>query len=320
MNPFTISFADLGLRDEATAGGKGANLGELYQARFAVPPGFVVTTTTFSAAVAQSGISVRLHALLDEIDPSDPSGLGRVADRLRSLVRELQVPLELTRAVRAAYEGLGEDVPVAVRSSAAGEESTSSSFAGMNRRFMPVVGARDVLARLVDCWASVYGARVIAYRQLMGSVDEPAIAVVVQRWVSSCCSGVMLTQDPAEDGSRHLVIEASAGPGEAVVGGRVTPDTFVVDRTSLAVRSVRLGTRHEGSLSGPRGGGAARDHAGGTPVLDDDQLAEIAQTGLLIEQHYGTPQDVEWTLDPSQRLWIVRSRPITLRRQADPHQ
>ena len=190
-------FAVLGSEDVAVVGGKGANLGELTRAGFPVPDGFVVTAPAYLAAMDRAGVRDRLRTLAVDVATDDAAALADASEELQGLVRSAGVPVELRRTIVDSYEQLGTDVAVAVRSSATSEDTAGTSFAGMNETFTNVVGAEALIGRIADCWASVYGQRVVAYRDRQGIDEEPAIAVVVQRMVDSERSGVLFTADPA---------------------------------------------------------------------------------------------------------------------------
>jgi pyruvate,water dikinase len=310
---FVAWFGDLSKADVPRVGGKGANLGELTRAGLPVPPGFVVTAQAYLEAMDRGGVR---QALLDEVAAADvdsPGALDAAADRIRSLVHAAGVPVELRGAVEAAYAALGDDPFVAVRSSATAEDAGSTSFAGMNATYTNVRGADELLERVVDCWASLWSQRVIAYRSSQKLADEPAIAVVVQQMVESEASGVMFTADPASGDRSKLVIEAAFGLGEVVVGGQVEPDSYVLSKEGPRILHVRIGTKAEKIIRGPDG----HDHRLAVPaaeqgrrVLDDEHLLELARMAIRIEEHYGVPQDVEFARR-GQELWIVQSRPIT---------
>ena len=223
-------FEDIRLGDSGSVGGKGANLGELTAGGLPVPPGFVVTGEAYLDATAQAHVRERLVAILDEARAALPDDLDRLAGEAKGLVRSVQVPDDLAEAVLAAYERLGDHLRVAVRSSGIGEDNEGTSFAGMNETFTNVAGGDEVLARLVDCWASLWGARSIFYRGDRQLTAEPSIAVVVQEMIPSERSGVMFTLDPSTGETDHIVIEAAFGQGEVVVSGMVEPDTYVVDK------------------------------------------------------------------------------------------
>ena len=223
------------------------------------------------------------------------------------------VPSAIRAAVLDAYHSLGEGVVVAVRSSATAEDTGTSSFAGMHTTFTNVVGDDEVVERIRDCWASLYGERVVSYRLAQGMTEEPAIAVVVQQMVDSVRSGVMFTADPATGDRRRIVIEGAFGLGEVVVSGQVEPDTYVVDKDGLRLRTSRIGHKTHKIVRGALGHDEvvelSADEAYGR-VLRDDEVLAVAKLGLAVEQHYGEPQDIEWAMTDS-ATYLVQSRPIT---------
>jgi pyruvate,water dikinase len=308
-------FDELHATDTATAGGKGANLGELAGAGLPVPDGFVVTAAGYERAIDQGGVRDELRALFAEacrlVD--DPAALAESAERLRALVRKAAVPPAVADAVLAAYHRLGTDVPVAVRSSATAEDTAGTSFAGMHETFANVVGDAAVLERLVDCWTSLYGERVITYRASQGLTEEPAIAVVVQRMVASERAGVLFCADPSTGDRDRIVIEAAFGLGEVVVSGQVEPDTYVLAKDGPRLLSTRVGHKThklvaaaDGTVSRVELEGAEADGR----VLSDDEAITLARLGLQVEAHYGEPQDVEWAIADGE-TFLVQSRPIT---------
>jgi pyruvate, water dikinase len=306
-------FNALSRADVPQAGGKGANLGELTRAGFPVPPGFVITADAYLRAMELGGVRAQLLHEVGAMDVDSPDALTRTAAHLQELVRSVGVPEQLRRTVLNAHAQLGDDGPVAVRSSATAEDAASTSFAGMNQTFTNVYGAEELIERIVDCWASLWGARVVAYRATHQLSEEPAIAVVVQQMVDSEVSGVMFTADPATGDRASIVIEAAFGLGEVVVGGQVEPDTVVLSKDGPRVVRVHVGTKAEKIVRGADG----HDHRLAVPadqqshrVLDDDALVALARTGLDIERHYGCPQDIEFAREGG-RYWIVQSRPIT---------
>ena len=178
-----VWFADLGRDDTATAGGKGANLGELTAAGLPVPPGFVVTADAYRAALVDGGVDAQLASLFEHLDADDAPAVAEAAKRAEELVRDAGMSDALRTAVLDAYRRLDPGVPVAVRSSATAEDSADTSFAGMNETYTNVEGEQELCDRILDCWASMYAERVVAYRARTTTETEPAIAVVVQRMV-----------------------------------------------------------------------------------------------------------------------------------------
>lgn len=304
-----VDLSDVGLDDVGLVGGKGANLGEMIAAGFPVPPGFVVTAEAYLDAMEHAGLRDELAEHARRAGELTPEELAEAARNARASVSACSLPASLADDVLGRLDALGPDVRVAVRSSATAEDSTDTSFAGMNETFTNVRGA-DLLARITDCWASLFGERVAAYRVDRGLFDEPAIAVVVEQMVASDRSGVMFTVDPAERG--HIVIEAAFGLGEVVVSGRVEPDTYHVDRATQTLRDVRIGCQSVRITTGPDGDVLEEldESDGWRRVLTDDEIVQVANLGLAIEQHYGSPQDVEWAF-VGDRLFIVQSRPLT---------
>jgi pyruvate,water dikinase len=233
-----------GSKDTGSVGGKGANLGELTAGGLPVPPGFVITGEAYLDAVGRAGIRERLMAILAEARTASQDDLDRLASEARDLVHRCPIPDDLAAAVLSAYERLGDHVRVAVRSSGIGEDAEGTSFAGMNETFTNVAGDDEVLARLVDCWTSLWGARSIFYRGDKSLTAEPAIAVVVQEMIPSERSGVMFTVDPSTGETDRIVIEAAFGQGEVVVSGHGRARHLRgVDRNGPRLLHVRVGTQ-----------------------------------------------------------------------------
>jgi pyruvate, water dikinase len=304
-------FEELCVDDAPRAGGKGANLGELTRAGLPVPPGFVITADSYLDAMQQGGVRRELVETAGAIDIDNAADLATAAMRLQDLVRKAGVPDALRAEIASSYERLCTG-RVAVRSSATTEDLEGASFAGMNRTFTNVEGLDDLLRSIVECWASGFAERVIAYRKDRGITDEPAIAVVVQRMVDSERSGVMFTVDPSTGSRDHIVIEGALGLGEVVVGGQVEPDTYVVSKDGPRVLDARVGVQAYAIVRD--GDGEHRvdlpPDVGGRRVCSDAEILELARLGLRIEAHYGSPQDIEWAIDGTE-YFIVQSRPIT---------
>ncbi len=310
---YTAWFDELSKSSGPIVGGKGANLGEMTRAGIPVPPGFVVTTAAFLAALDAGGVREELQRCFAAADVEQPQALADAAERMRALVRRAGVPDDVRAAVLAAYAKLGMEAAVAVRSSATSEDTGATSFAGMHETFTNVVGPTALLERLMDCWVSAYGARVLSYRNAEGMREEPTIAVVVQRMIDSARSGVMFTADPASGDRDTVVIEGAFGLGEVVVGGQVEVDTYILDRQGPALRSTRVG-RKEFKIVRDAAGGEQRvtlaPEQAARRVLSDQEAEALARIGLQIEAHYGAPQDIEWA-ESGGEFSIVQTRPIT---------
>ena len=270
---FVVPLSRVGAGDVSLAGGKGANLGELVRAGFAVPAGFVVTTRLYAEALRSAGL-----------DPITVEAAG-----LESAIVALEVPARLAAPIVEAYHDLGGG-PVAVRSSATAEDLPGAAFAGQQETSLNVVGPDALLDAVRSCWASLWGERAVAYRQQLGYAGVPEIAVVVQRMVPSEHAGVMFTADPVTGARDRVVIEASPGLGEAVVSGLVTPEHVVVDGRGRIVQ------RRPG------------DEA--ATGLRADVLVDLGSTGRAIAEHFGRPQDIEWAYAGG-TTWVVQARPLT---------
>lgn len=312
-------FADLGRNDTAVAGGKGANLGELTRGGFNVPPGFVIGADAYLHAMDRAGIRAELAGLTAQVAPTEPESIS-AAGHGRSLVRHAGLPRALVEDLCVAYRQLcdhaggGQDVAVAVRSSATAEDTGGTSFAGMHKSFTNVIGEQAVIEAVLSCWESLWGNRAVAYRAGRRITDEPAIAVVVQQMLVVDRSGVAFTVDPSNNDANSIVVEAAYGQGEVVVSGRVEPDTYVVTREPRQVRSARRGSQ---TIAIRRGNDGADEVQALTAeqrsrrVLTDAEVLDIAEVACRIEAHYdGEPQDLEWAYANGE-LWIVQTRPIT---------
>ena len=311
------TLSALGRGDVPFAGGKGANLGELARAGFPVPPGFVIGAPVYATFVEASGLRQQIAEKLEGLDVGDSTALQTAAADVRATIEAAPVPEVIDRAIRAAYADLGEraDAPVAVRSSATAEDTEAASFAGMNETFLNVCGPDAVVDAVHRCWSSLFGARTIFYRAEQGLPQaDMDIAVVVQRQVDVDRAGVMFTVDPASGARDRIVIEGAFGLGEVVVSGRVSPDRYVVDKSTLAVLAREIHSKTAVIEARPDGGTTLREVTGEEalrPTLSDDEARELAELGRRIERHYNAPQDTEWAIDLDGRTWILQARPVT---------
>jgi pyruvate, water dikinase len=322
-------LGEAGAGDRAAVGGKGASLGELIRAGIRVPDGYVVTVAAFEAALSRLDPSGSIRREIGRLDADDPAAIAGVTERIRARVRMAPLPEDVMAELAAGYRGLGGDVPVAVRSSATGEDGAETSFAGLQDSYLWVRGARDLAARVRDCWASLYNAEAVGYRLKM-KIPEPgvAMAVVVQRMVDPRCAGVMFTISPSTGDRSVIAVEGTWGLGSALVGGDVTPDSFLVSKVTGEVVRRTVAVKLRMHRAGPGGTGVTAADVPGplreTACLDEAELAALAQLGRRVEEHYGTPQDIEWAMaggpSPADSAVVLQSRPETVwsRRRAAP--
>jgi rifampicin phosphotransferase len=305
---YVCALDSVGRGDLDQAGGKGANLGELVRAGFPVPPGFVVTTAAYDHLLGHTGLAARISELLREAGDGAP---------IRKAIRTAPMPPPLAEALRWAYRELGAG-PVAVRSSATAEDLPEAASAGQQDTFLNVVGEEAVLDAVARCWASLWTERALSYRQRQQvAPDRARIAVVVQRMVPAEFAGVMFTANPVTGARGEVVVDASAGLGEAVVSGLVTPDHFVVSKRTRRPKQVRRGRREVVVRALPGGGTDQVPGSSTEGSLSRLALRRLVRLGVAIERHFGRPQDVEWAW-ANGRAYILQARPITALPQPAP--
>jgi len=334
LSDLLASFEDVGLPDAHLVGGKGASLGELVRPGLPIPPGFVVTTSAFRLAAAQFDRDGVIDKEVAGLRADDHAAVEAATAKIRRRIEATPLPEALRDEVTARYDALvsdstGHDTGVAVRSSATSEDSLEASFAGVQDTFLWVRGADAVLSRMRACWASLYSVESVCYR-LQRSIPETAaaMAVVVQKMVDARSAGVMFTRSPSS-GDRSLVaVESAWGLGSAVVGGEVTPDSFLVSKVTGQVMRRQLSVKHRRHVRNPSGDGVLDEEVPadvqGAPSLSDEELGRLLELARSVEHHYGVAQDVEWAiangLPPNQDLFLLQSRPETAwsRRDAVP--
>lgn len=314
--PLIHWFSDPACTDVRLAGGKGASLSRLVAAGLPVPPGFVVSAAAFARFLDAHGVTGQILEAVERVDPASRASLEAASRQIKELIRSLEVPPEIARAIHAAYAELGGgiDVPVAVRSSAIAEDSQAASYAGQQETYLNVSGARQVVERVRDCWASLFGSHALFYRSEKGALRDTAIAVVVQRMVVPEKSGVLFTADPVQRRRDCCVIEATWGFGEAVVSGLVVPDNYLVSRVDRRLLRAFVPAKTVMLVRDPSGDGLK--HVSIPPgrererVLSDVELHALIELAERVEAYFGAPQDIEWAIEGG-LVYLLQSRPIT---------
>lgn len=306
-------FEDLSKEDIALAGGKGANLGELTGAKIPVPPGFVVLSTAYFAFLDFNNLRPKIHQILSPCDINDPAQLESASRKIQKLILTSELPEDMVMEIVKSYDKLGNKTPVAVRSSATAEDLPGASFAGQQESYLNIVGDANVLLRVRDCWASLFGARSIFYREQMKFDHfKVGIAVPVQKMIQSEVSGIMFTVDPITQNKDTVVIEAIYGLGDYIVQGVVTPDHYEVSKATEEIINkqvvnqeiMEVRSAHEVKQS------KVPKTLQGKQKLADKYIYELAKIGKKIHEHYFFPQDIEWALE-NDKLYITQARPIT---------
>jgi pyruvate,water dikinase len=285
-------------------------------AGFDVPVGFYLTTAAYRGFVETNALQAKIIELAKPEIGEYTLSFDAASESIQALIGKPELSEEVKDELRQAYAALAGDNPaVAVRSSANAEDLPDMSFAGQQDTYLNVSGEAALFAAVRNCWASLWTPRAISYRHQMGiEQDAVAMAVVVQLMVPSDVSGILFTANPVTGERSEIIINASFGLGEAVVGGQVTPDAFVLDRESLKAIETTIGTKEQQIVSDGDQGVRLEDiveDLRGESSLSESALEELASLALKVEKHYeGIPQDIEWAIRDG-KLWLLQSRPIT---------
>lgn len=321
LDRFTLPFDAIGKDDHDRVGGKCASLGEMTRAGVAVPPGFAVTTEAYMAMLDHHGLKDEIERHLAGVAPDDLAQVDRAAQAIRIRIRSHHLPPEVEAAIRLAYNDMGDDMPVAVRSSATAEDLPDASFAGQQDTYLWVKGADAVVEKVRACWASLYTTRAVAYREKNAIPHADVLmSVGVQKMVNARAAGVAMTLDPGTGDRTRIVIDASWGLGEMVVSGVVTPDNYSVEKVLEEIIDRRISDKHVELVGDPALGEAVEREvdAGrrGVACLSDAEVLAVARLAKRLEKQNGCPQDVEWAIDADlpegENLLALQSRPETI--------
>jgi len=309
-------FQEVNKNDIDLVGGKGANLGEMAAAGFPIPQGFIVTSKAYFDFIEENKLKSKIHQELKKIDLNNPQTINETSEKIKALILSRKISPALAKEIIFNYLKLGGIIShalVAIRSSATAEDLPTASFAGQQKTFLNIKGEANVLKKVQECWASLFEARAIFYREEKGfNHFKVGLAVPIQEMIPAEISGVMFTVNPVTNQKNQIIIEAVWGLGEYIVQGEVTPDTYLVEKNSLDVLSKRVEKQKVqlikvGSLtketSVPRRLRLKRK-------LTDKEIKELAALGKKIHKHYFFPQDIEWVLH-KKKFYIVQSRPVT---------
>ena len=345
-------FKELNMGDVPLVGGKNASLGEMYQNMASkgvrVPNGYAITAAAYEHFLEQAGVKAKIKEILQTLNTHDLKNLQEHGHRVRETILEAELPEDLKAAIETAYADLcklennGEEMDVAVRSSATAEDMPDASFAGQQETFLNIRGAHDVIDATKRCMASLFTNRAISYRADKGYDHfNVSLSVGVQKMVRSdeAGSGVMFSIDTESGFQNAVLINAAYGLGEMVVQGKVEPDEYYVfkptllDGVQVAGEEVKFKYRPiVGKSRGHKEDKMVYSSEGNSPVkevpvseedrkkyvLTDDEVLQLAYWACLIEQHYQKPMDMEWAKDGiNGKLYIVQARPETVHSQGD---
>ncbi|MEM0100238.1 MAG: phosphoenolpyruvate synthase [Desulfurococcaceae archaeon] len=347
-NRFVLWLDEVRKEDVPLVGGKNANLGEMLAAGIPVPPGFAVTAYAFRYFLEKTGLGEKIYGMLKNLDVNNTKELEETTRKIREMILSQPMPPEVEEEIKKYYFELARKLNmdpstlrVAVRSSATAEDMPEASFAGQQDTYLNVYGADKVVEHVKRCWASLFTARATFYRVAQGIPHERSyMSVTVQKMVNSKAAGVMFTLHPVTGDEKVIVIEGSWGLGESVVGGKVTPDEFVVERGSFKIVEKRINNKTFMITFDPKYGRnvhlrwddekktwiaeegievtapLAKIARPDGNALTEDEVRRLAELAELIYKHYGRHMDIEWAIDLDipfpHNVFIVQARPETV--------
>lgn len=311
MIAMILDFNEIKKEDVLVAGGKGSNLGEMTSAKINVPSGFVITADAYRDFLKVNGIDILIeNGIKKSIE--DERKLLNEAEHFRGKIKSGKFPEQLENAIREKYFNLRNNTRVAVRSSATAEDLPDASFAGQQETYLNVQGIESVLNGVRNCYASLWGNRAVSYRFHQGyDQTSVSIAVVIQEMIESEKSGVLFTVNPVSKKENEMQINASFGLGESVVSGRVTADSYIIDKSGNIIE-VNIGSKETQIIYGDKETVevSVNSDKRKTRALNDREILELMKCGLEIEKHYGMPMDIEWAIK-NDIVYILQARAIT---------
>lgn len=329
---FVKWFSELNKNSGSVAGGKGANLSEIYNIGINVPQGFVVTAQAYEYLIEKSGTQEKILELVERISYEDSKGLEEITSEIRKIIEGIKIPHEMEEEIEEAYETLSaaensdlkdksanfilkksaEPAFVAVRSSATTEDLANASFAGQQETYLNIKGKTELLKHIKKCFSSLFTPRATFYRNRKGfEHDKSRIAVIIQKMIDSEKSGVIFSKDPSGR-NKDIVIEAVWGLGEGIVSGKITPDKYIVSQdfeiknTEIKEKKIAITRDSSGKNSVVK----LKPERSKQQVLKNHEIKKLAQIAIKLEEHYGKPQDIEFSID-GEEIYIVQTRPIT---------
>jgi len=331
---FVKWFSELSNKDVGVAGGKGASLAEMYNHKFPIPPGFIVTAQAYSYFIEKSGIGKEIDEIIEKLDIENTKQLDEASKKIKEMVGSAKMPQEMQQEIIEAYDILdvdksagahgsalqilkrGHEPPfVAVRSSATTEDLVSASFAGQQESFLNVKGEKQLIQKVKECFASLFTARAIYYRAKKGFAHAHAkLAVVVQRMVDSDKSGVIFSRNPIKNDDT-IMIEAVWGLGEGIVSGMIKPDNYVISRDLNDFNVIKQEINEKKvaitrDSSGENKIVKLTEDRSKQQVLSGYELKFLSQQAIKLEEHYKKPQDIEFAIS-GKDIYVVQSRPVT---------
>jgi len=312
-----LPFSKIKKEDIPLVGGKGANLGEMYNFGIPVPNGFVVTAQAYQYVVDHNALQPVIREIIRQTDINNQKQLEKAAIKIQRLIHTAEIPKNLSDAIIDAYRGLkpGSKSPlVAVRSSATAEDLPDASFAGQQESYLDIKGESNVIQAVRAAWASLWGARAIFYRATKGFDHfRVMLAVPVQLMIQSEVSGVVFSVNPVTRNKNQVVVEMVWGLGDYMVQGVVNPDHYIVNKDTLSIHSRQTMPQTVMEVRQfPNGVKKVKvpEKYVYAQKLTDEQVIEVAKLSIKVHQHYFFPQDSEFAVEDG-KIYLVQTRPIT---------
>ncbi len=321
-------FSELNKNSGNIAGGKGANLAEMYNLKIPVPPGFVITAQAYDYFIEKAKLKEKIKTILQQINYEDTKQLDETTKKIRELIINSLFPKEMEEEIIESYYCLDtedlenenldldslkkEEIFVAVRSSATTEDLAEASFAGQQETFLNIKGKEKLIESIKKCFASLFTARATYYRHKKNfKHEDSSLAVIVQKMVNSDKSGVMFSKNPSLK-DKNIIIEAVFGLGEGIVSGKITPDRYVISEKleilekNISEKKIAI-TKDD---SGKELTVKLEKEKSNQQVLNDEEIKKLAEISIKLEKHYQKPQDIEFAIEKN-KIYIVQTRPIT---------
>lgn len=304
-------FKQLSKKDTEIAGGKGASLGEMAQAGFSVPSGFVVSSEAFNDFLKETDLLQEIKAALEKVDIKEMHTIENASEKIQAMILGKSMPADIEKEILRNFKKLGARF-VAVRSSATAEDSAQAAWAGQLESYLNTT-EKTLLENVKKCWASLFTPRAIFYRFEKGfHKSRISVAVVIQKMVNSEKSGIAFSVHPVTQDDNQLIIEAGFGLGEAIVSGQITPDSYVVDKRGYKILDININEQGKALYRKNSGGNIWKKigEKGKRQVLSEKEIVKLSKLIVKIENHYGFPCDIEWAKEKG-KFYVTQSRPIT---------
>ncbi|MBU2545494.1 hypothetical protein KKC65_03550 [Patescibacteria group bacterium] len=326
---FTKTFKEISKKDVCIAGGKGASLGEMTQAKIPVPSGFVILVDAFDKFLEETDLVAEIASQIKAMNFQDINSVDKVSNVIRDLIADTPVPENLKKIFIDEFKKLDAKY-VAVRSSATAEDGSVASWAGELETYLNT-SSTNLVDNIKNCWSSLFTPRALFYAfekkvitlggqkkirantcKKLAHCYPVGVAVVVQKMVQSEISGICFTAHPVTQDLNQMVIETGWGLGEAIVGGKITPDTYIIDKTNWIIIDTNISDQEMMIVKSGSGvkETVVSNKTQSIQKLENKQIIKLAKLCQKIEDHYKHPQDIEFAITDN-KIYITQSRPIT---------